>query len=114
MGSFAEEEACSWVLRKVPQWGGEGEGVLTLVQYLHCFPLAVAQAAEFARVYHSATPAEYLAELTRASLKLSKSKRHTSKKEYPQTFSEVVKLSVDRILQAEEEHAAEAGRALRI
>jgi len=57
VGSIAEEEACSWVWGKVPLWAGrdETEGVRELVAYLHCFPLAVGQAAEYARVYHTET-----------------------------------------------------------
>ena len=113
VGSFEEDEARAWVSGKVLQWVGYDEGVCALVQYLGCFPLAVAQAAEYARLYLAATPVEYLAELKRAGLRLGKSKRHASRKDYPHSFPDVVKLSVDRILQSDDEHAAEAGRALR-
>ena len=46
-----------------------------LVLYLHCYPLAVAQAAEYARVYKTSAPGEYLEELKRAGLKLAKGKQ---------------------------------------
>ena len=41
------------------------------------------------------------------------SRRHTSRKDYPHSFLEVVKLSVDCILQSADKHVAEAGFALR-
>ena len=68
-----------WVKQKVPRWAGDEAGVRDLVQYLHCFTLAVVQAAEYAR-FHSArptaqTPANYLEALKLAKLKLSKAKR---------------------------------------
>jgi hypothetical protein len=72
---------------------GDDNGVRELLQYLGCFPLAVAQAAEYARLYNAATPAEYLAELKRAGLRLRKSKRQASRKDYPQSFPDVIKLS---------------------
>ena len=50
VGGFAVEDACSWVKAKVPQWGSDAEGILELVRSLHCFPLAVAQAVEHARI----------------------------------------------------------------
>ena len=36
VGSFAEEEACSWMKSKVLQWEGDAEGILELVRYLEC------------------------------------------------------------------------------
>ena len=54
VGSFAEDEASSLVHGKVPLRADQREGVRELVQYLHCYPLAVAQAAEYARVYKTA------------------------------------------------------------
>ena len=41
------------------------------------------------------------------------SRRHTSRKDYPHSFLEVVKLSVDCILQSADKHVSEAGFALR-
>jgi len=111
VGGFAEEEACSWVKAKVPQWGGDAEGILELVRSLHCFPLAVAQAAEHARIYSPATPAAYLDELKRAGLKSGKGRRKSD--EYPECFPDVIKLALDKILQSDQAHAEEAGQALR-
>ena len=113
VGSFAEDEASSLVHGKVPLWADLREGVRELVQYLHCYPLAVAQAAEYARVYKTAAPGEYLEELKRAGLKLAKDRRRTKKGEYPVTFPEVVQLSLDKILQSDDAHAEDAGQALR-
>ena len=113
MGSFAEDEASSLVHGKVPLWADRREGVRELVQYLHCYPLAVAQAAEYARVYKTAAPGEYLEELKRAGLKLAKGKRQTKKGEYPVTFPEVVQLSLDKILQSDDAHAEDADDASR-
>ena len=42
VGGFVEEEACSWLKAKVPQWSGKEEGILELARHLQCFPLAVA------------------------------------------------------------------------
>ena len=111
-GGFAEEEACSWVKGKVLQWSGEDEEILDLVMYLECFLLAMAQAAEHVRIYHTATPANYLAELKRAGIKRVKGRRK-GREEYPECFPDVIKLSLDRILQLDQEHAEDAGQALR-
>ena len=94
-------------------WADRREGVRELVLYLHCYPLAVAQAAEYARVYKTAAPGEYLEELKRAGLKLAKDRRRTKKGEYPVTFPEVVQLSLDKILQSDDAHAEDAGQPLR-
>ncbi|KAJ1466512.1 hypothetical protein T484DRAFT_1861464 [Baffinella frigidus] len=59
---MAEAEACAWVLRQVEAWAGEQAGVLELVRKLGCLPLAIEQAAAFAREYSIETPALYLAE----------------------------------------------------
>jgi len=45
VGNFAEEDVCSWIKGKVLQWEGDAEGILALVRYLECVPLAVALAA---------------------------------------------------------------------
>ena len=87
------------------------EGVLELVRYLHGFPLAVAQAAGYARVHKTLTPGEYLRELKKAKLRLVKDKPLIT--EYPHCFPEVVQLSLDKILQSGGKHAEDAGRALR-
>jgi hypothetical protein len=52
------------VLRRVEAWAGEEAGVLELVRKLGCLPLAIEQAAAFAREYKDSmeTPAQYLAE----------------------------------------------------
>ena len=83
VGSFSEAEAMEWVKEKVPRWAGDEAGVRDLVQYLHCFTLAVVQAAEFAR-FHSLsskteTPAKYLGALRLAKrLTFSKDKQGES------------------------------------
>jgi len=59
---MAEVEACAWVLRRVEAWVGDEAGVLELVRKLGCLPLAIEQAAAFAREYSIETPALYLAE----------------------------------------------------
>ena len=40
VGSFAEDEACSWVKSTVRQWRDDA-GVLELVRYVGCLPLAL-------------------------------------------------------------------------
>ena len=95
----------------MPQWSGEDEGILELTKYLHCFPLAGAQAAEYSRVYLTATSGEYLDELKRVGLKAGKGRR--KRDEYPECFPDVIKLSLDRILQSDQAHAEEAGQVLR-
>ena len=55
VGSFEEDEAYEWVTGKVPKWLATATSVLDLVRFLHCFPLAVAQAAEYARICHTGT-----------------------------------------------------------
>ena len=112
MGSFAEDEACELVLERTPLWADKREGVLELVRYLHGFPLAVAQAAGYARAYKTATPGDYLQKLRCAGLKLAKDKRRMKTGEYPHCFPEVVELSLDKILQLEDAHATDAGQAL--
>jgi len=59
---MTEEEASAWVLRRVPAWAEEQEGVLELVRRLGCLPLAVEQAAAFSKQYSIETPALYMAE----------------------------------------------------
>ena len=59
---MTEEEASAWVLRRVPAWAEEQEGVLELVRRLGCLPLAVEQAAAFSKQYSIETPAVYMAE----------------------------------------------------
>jgi len=111
VGSFAEEEACSWIQSKVPWWRSYAEGILELVLHLECFPLAVALAAERARAGKTATPAEYLSALKHAGYKRA-TVRRTSEK-HPECFPDVVKLLLDTILQSDQAHAEDAGQALR-
>jgi len=113
VGSFEEGEACEWVTGKVPKWRATGTSVLDLVRFLHCFPLAVAQAAEYARIYHTETPEELQQKLQSTGLELRKGRRLTKKDEYPECFPAVVKLSLMKILQSEEPDAEDAGHALR-
>ncbi len=61
--SFAEDEACSWVKGTVRQWRDDDAGVLELVRYLGCLPLAIGLASAHARVHGTASPAEFLAAL---------------------------------------------------
>jgi len=112
VGSFAEEEACSWMKGKVVQWQGDAEGVLELVRHLECFPLAVALAAERACCDKTATPAMYLDALRRAGSKRAKG-RGTTEEEYPKCFPDVVKLLLDTLLQSDHAHAEDAGQVLR-
>jgi hypothetical protein len=41
VGSFAEDEACSWIKSTVRQWRDDHAGVLELVRYVGCLPLAL-------------------------------------------------------------------------
>jgi len=111
VGSFAEEEACSWMKSKVLQWEGDAEGILALVRHLECFPLAVALAAAHACSDKTATPAMYLDALRRAGVK--RAKGHGTTGEYPECFPDVVKLLLDTLLQLDQAHAEDAGQALR-
>jgi len=111
VGNFAEEEACSWMKKKVLQWKGDAEGILALVRYLECFPLAVALAAARACSDNTATPAMYLDALRRAGSKRAKGRGTTE--EYPECFPDVVKLLLDTLLQSDQAHAEDAGQALR-
>ena len=70
--SFGDEEACSWIQSTVRQWRGDDAGVLELVQYLGCLPLAVGVASAFASTHKTATAGEYLAELKRAAPKAAR------------------------------------------
>ena len=108
VGSLAEEEACSWMQSKVLQWA---EGVLELVRYLECFPLAVALAAERACSNQMAKSTKYFNALRRAGSKLAKSRGTTE--EYPECFPNVVKLLFDTLLQSDHAHAKDTGQALR-
>jgi len=108
--AFAEEEACSWVKSNVLQWEGDAEGILELVRYLDCFPLAVALAVSRACSDKTATPAEYLDALRRAGSKRAKGRGTTE--EYPACFPDVVKLSLDGILESQDANAEDAGQVL--
>ena len=59
---MTEAEACAWVRGRVNDWGKDEAGVLELVRKLGCVPLAIEQAAAFAKEYKIETPALYLAE----------------------------------------------------
>ena len=111
VGNFAEEEACSWIKGKVSRWAGDAEGILELVIHLECFPLAIALAAEHAHVNKTPTPANYLDALKRAGCKRAKGRKTVV--EYLECFPNVVKLSLDSILQSDQAHAEDAGQALR-
>jgi len=111
VGSFAEEEACSWMKSKVLQWEGDAEGILALVRHLECFPLAVALVAERACSDKTATPAMYLDALKRAGSKRAKGRGATE--EYPECFPDVVKLLLDTLLQSDQAHTEDAWQALR-
>jgi len=111
VGNFAEEEACSWIKGKVSRWAGDAEGILELVIHLECFPLAIALAAEHAHVNKTPTPANYLDALKRAGCKRAKGRKTVV--EYLECFPDVVKLSLDSILQSDQAHAEDAGQALR-
>jgi len=65
VGSFAEDEACSWMQSTVRRWRGDDAGVLELVQYLGCLPLAVGLVSAYAVIHHTATAGELLDELKR-------------------------------------------------
>jgi tetratricopeptide (TPR) repeat protein len=67
VGSFAEDEACSWVKSTVRQWRDDQAGVLELVCYVGCLPLAIGLASAHARVHGTASPAEFLAALKRVA-----------------------------------------------
>ena len=111
VGSFAEEEACSWMKSKVLQWEGDAEGILELVRHLECFPLAVALAAERACSDKTATPAMYLNALRHAGSKRAKGRGTTV--EYPKCFPDVMKLLLDTLQQSDQALAEDAGQALR-
>jgi len=111
VGSFVEEEACSWIKGKVLQWQGDDEGILALVRHLECFPLAVALVAARACSDETATPAVYLDALRRAGSKRAKGRGTTE--EYVECFPDVVKLLLDTLLQSDQVHAEDAGQALR-
>jgi len=111
LGSFAEEEACSWVKVKVPQWAGDDEGILELVRHLKCYPLTVALAAEHARCDKTATPGKYLEMLKLAGH--TRAKGPTTMENYPECFPDVVKLSLDTILLSDKAYGEDAGQALR-
>jgi hypothetical protein len=64
VGSFAEDEACSWTKSMVQQWRSDDAGVLELVCYLGCLPLALGLASAHARVHGAASPAEFMAALS--------------------------------------------------
>jgi tetratricopeptide (TPR) repeat protein len=66
VGSFAEDEACSWVKSTVRQWRDDDAGVLELVRYLGCLPRTIGLASAHACVHGTASPAEFLAALKRA------------------------------------------------
>jgi hypothetical protein len=61
VGSFAEDEACSWVKSTVLQWRDDDAGVLELVRYVGCLPLALGLASAHARVHGTRSPTEFLA-----------------------------------------------------
>jgi hypothetical protein len=65
VGSFAEDEACSWVKSTVRQWSDDDAGMLELVRYAGCLPLAIGLASAHARVHGTASPGEFLAALKR-------------------------------------------------
>jgi len=111
VGSFAEEEACSWIKSTVLQWGGDAQGILALVRHLECFPLAVALAAACACSDETATPAMYLDALRRAGSTRAKGRGTTE--EYPECFPDVVKLLLDNLLKSDQAHAEDTGQALR-
>jgi len=111
VGSFAEEEACSWIKSKVLQWEGDAEGILALVRHLKCFPLAVALTTARACNDKTVTPAMYLDALRRAGSTRAKGRGTTE--EYPECFPDVVKLLLDTLLQLDQAHAEDAGQALR-
>jgi tetratricopeptide (TPR) repeat protein len=67
VGSFAEDEACSWIKSTVRQWRNDHAGVLALVRYLGCLPLALGLASAHAGVHGTASPAEFLAALKRVA-----------------------------------------------
>jgi len=73
----------------------------------------LAQVADQARIYKTATPAEYLSELKRASFK--REKGWWKRDKYPECFPDVVKPALDKILQSDHAHAktVTAGQALR-
>jgi hypothetical protein len=66
VGSFAEDESCSWVKSTVLQWCDHDTGVLELVRYVGCLPLALGLASAHARVHGTPSPTEFLAALKRA------------------------------------------------
>jgi hypothetical protein len=66
VGSFAEDEACSWVKSTVRQWRDD-HAVLELVRYLGCLPLAIGLASAHAGVHGTASPGEFLAALKRVA-----------------------------------------------
>jgi len=71
----------------------------------------VALAAERVRTDKTATPAMYLDALKRAGSKRAKGRETTE--EYPECFPDAMKLLLDTLLQSDQAHAEDAGKALR-
>jgi len=83
-----------------------------MVKNLEYFPLAVAQAAEYVCLYHTVTPAKYLDELKYAGLTRGKSWMKSgeyTEYKFPECLQDVIKLSVDKILQFFEVHGERRG-----
>ncbi|KAJ1489876.1 hypothetical protein T484DRAFT_3418618 [Baffinella frigidus] len=102
---MTEAEACGWVRRRVEAWVGDEAGVLELVRKLDCFPLAIEQAAAFAREYSIETPALYLAEQAKSSSKLQATweKRRKRGGEHAFSFAEVISLTFQRLIEADDD-----------
>ncbi|KAJ1488191.1 hypothetical protein T484DRAFT_1783923 [Baffinella frigidus] len=101
---MSEGEACAWVRRRVEAWAGDEAGVLELVRKLGCFPLAIEQAAAFAREYSIETPALYLAEQAKGSSKLrEKWEKRRVRGGYPLSFAEVISLTFGRLIEADDD-----------
>jgi len=67
VGSFAEDEACSWIKSTVLQLRDDHAGVMELVRYLGCLPLAIGLASAHAGVHGTSSPAEFLAAFKRVA-----------------------------------------------
>ena len=111
VGSFNVDEACRYVLDVVPWWGRlDQECIVSFVQRLHLFPLAITHALQYCKSVALQVPEEYFQSIKN----VNSSRQHSAKSksaqkldEYPDVFEDVVHLSVSKIIEQDVD-AAEA------
>jgi len=122
VSSFSVDEACKHVLDVIPRWGElEHEKIVSFVQTLELYPLAIGHAVEYCRLLALQGPEMYFERLKQEGNRGLHNMRTKSRRdntgtldEYPDIFDDVIWLCIFTILNQDNESAEGAIQLLKM